>query len=91
MRCCWKIDFNEFSLLEIEKRISEISDQRPGSKEETGKCDEEENCSVLRWRGCDETFCGKTFAGETKRENYTENTEGTEVAEKRKAKALTQR
>jgi hypothetical protein len=42
---------------------------------------------VLRWRGCGETLCGKTFAGATKRKekNYTENTE------KRKAKALTQR
>jgi len=49
------MDFSEFSLLEIEKRISEISNQRSGGKEKTRKCDEEENFSVLRWRERDFT------------------------------------
>jgi hypothetical protein len=35
MRCCREIAFSEFSLLEIEMRISEISDQRSGGKEKT--------------------------------------------------------
>ena len=77
MRCCREIAFSEFSLLEIEMRISEISDQISGGKEEPGKCDEEEKFSVLRWRGYGRNFCGKSCAWKAKRKekDYTEKNE----------------
>jgi hypothetical protein len=50
---CGQIGFRGISLLENGKRISEIRDQISGGQEKSRKCDEGENFSVLRWRGCD--------------------------------------
>jgi len=74
---CGEIVFRGISLLENGKRISEISDQISGGEEEAGKCDEEENFSVLRWRGCGRNFCGKSCAWKAKRKekDYTEKNE----------------